>query len=383
MNLRPAFALLTAMLLVAGCVGGPANDAGTPTAATETGTPTATLTTETTTPTTPLEPSLPTGISDDGSVNASRLISAHESALEETGYEFEYRSVTEAGGEANTTTHWGTVAEGRTSFVKHAEYTTDSSSEQYGMHLWANGSVLLTKQVVDGQTNYNERAQDDHLRQQLASVATMTETLDDLLASGEFEVTKTDRSSGQSFVTLSATEPTDDSQFENATEFDATLVVDSSGRVHEFHRTVTTDRVRLEQNFELSFVDTTSVERPQWADDARAVLTANVEVSTSKNAIELEHESGDTLAADSTVRIEHGGETHVLEFGGTFKSGERVFIYYPADGDAPVLVADEPTDVNAERIEGEYSLTVLGPNGNTVTAMGFGVGYSDESSHSS
>ncbi|WP_266075260.1 hypothetical protein [Haladaptatus caseinilyticus] len=379
MSPRPAFVLLTAMLLVAGCVGSPVENTGTSspaTGTTEFGTPL----TETTTQ---QESTLPSGISDDGQINSSNLLFAHEPALSKTGYEFEYRSVSETDGEkATVVSQWGTVAEGRTSFERYAEYASDSSQKRYQAHLWANDTVLLTKQDTDEQVRYTERMQTEPLRHELASVGTLTRILEAILGSGEFEVVNTDRSDGQSLVTLSATEPTDETQFENVTNFDATLVVDSSGRVREFHRTVETDRMRLEQDFELTLTAVTSVERPEWAEKARAATAANIEVETTKHAIELEHAGGETLSAGSTVRIEHDGKTHVREFDRPFKPGERLYIYYPADGSAPVLAA-EPAAVAVERIDGSYSMAVLDSNGNTVTAMGLGVGHSDGTDSSS
>ncbi|WP_049971611.1 DUF7537 family lipoprotein [Haladaptatus cibarius] len=380
MNLRAVFALLTALLLVAGCVGGPAENTGTAAPATETTDITATAT-ETTKSTTSLA-SLPSGISDDRTLNASRLLSTHESALKTSGYEFDYRSVTKTDGTVNATAMlWGTVAEGQTSFERHTEYT-DGSATAYRTHLWANDSVLLTKQTADGQTQYNERAQSEQLRAELAQTGMMTRTLTELLNSGEFTVTKTEDSSGQALITLKATEPANDSEFENATDFDATLVVDSSGRVRQLHRTVKTDDVHLEHDFELTLSGTTAVERPDWSEKAHETVSANIEVNAAERTIELEHAGGETLSAGSTVRIEHDGKVHLLELERSFEPGQHRYLSYPGGGD-PVLLTQRTSGANGDRIEGSYSLAILDSNGNTVTSMGFGVGHSEATDSSS
>lgn len=377
MHPRLRAALLVAMLLLAGCIGSLSTDTASTT--TDGRIPATTDTTQTTVEST--DEALPPGVTEDGVSTASALLAAHASALKETSYGFEYRSITEVDGGTNATaTQRGTVSAGFASFELRSVH---GDANRYRSTLWANDSVLLTKRTADGTTWYDERTRNERLEAELDSAVTKTETLSVLLRSGTFEIAGTDRSAGRTLTTLRATEPAGGTRYENATDFDATLVVDSSGRVHEFHRTVVTETSILRQDFELSVLDAATVERPEWAGNALATTTANIDVDSTTDAIRFEHAGGEDLPAGSTVRIDHDGDAHTLELAAPLGTGESVYIYYPGDGGAPVLVADEPTDARAERIDGEYSITVLDPNGNAVLSMGFSVGYAESSGDSS
>ncbi|WP_327050843.1 DUF7537 family lipoprotein [Halomicrococcus gelatinilyticus] len=375
MTRRPLAALLlAAAVLAAGCVGG--FGSGTPDATTAETTD-GTTTHATTTGVGPADAALPPGVTESGLANATKLVAAHEAALAETGYEFRFTASTWYGNETSAGTQTGTVAVGLSSFLVTKSVQDDSST--YTTATWANESVALTAFTSDGERRYQERERNADTQKEITSQATKAITLQSILDSGEFSVTEVERTGERTLTTVRADAYAGDARFDDVSEYNATVVVDASGRVHEFHWTVETADLRRESDFELTAIGPVSVERPDWAGAAAETVNADVDVTSDEEFVVVHHRGGDALPAGSTVEIGHDGETHAFELESPLVTQGDRYIYYPADGGDPVMTDDRPTDVDAERVDGSYSVTVTDPQGRTVHSTGFGVGHGEAS----
>ena len=374
MTRRPLAALLlAAAVLAAGCVGG--FGSGTPDATTTVGTTAVPTTTQTTTTPGdgPASTDLPPGVSGSRLANATKLVAAHESALAETGYEFEYTADTRYANETSVGTQTGTVAAGLSSFLVTKSVQDDSST--YTTATWANESVALTTFTSDGERRYQERERNADTQKEITSQATKVITLQSILDSGEFSATEVERTGDWTLTTLRADAYSGDGRFDDVSEYNATVVVDSSGRVHEFHWTIETADLRRVSDFELTAIGPVSVERPDWAGAAAETVNADLDVTTDEEFVVVHHRGGDALPAGSTIEIGHDGETHTFELESPLSAQGDRYIFYPADGGDPVMTDDRPTDANGEHIDGSYSVTVTDPQGHTVHSTGFGVGH--------
>ncbi len=369
-------ALLVAMLLLAGCAGGnlSIDDASTTTSNDAT---TVESTTQTTQPT---AETLPPGVTKDGVSNASALISAHKSELEETGYSFEYRTETAVEDKSIVATQHGVVSAGFTSYRSEtvAEYDVGKESRSVQRTVWANRSAVLSKSVTNGTTRYRELLKRSSRfgvnRSYFDAKMTKSMELGLLLSSNEFAVVTTERVDGRTMTTLRTA---DTSRSDNSTDVGATLLVDATGRVHEFEWTAQTNRGRETREFELTGTDPDSVERPDWTEQAVAAVTADVRSTTHASSVELVHDGGDVLPAGSEIRIEHDGETATLELETALEPRQSVYVSYPSDGGSPVLTRERPDGTT--EVEGSYSVTISDPNGNVVHAFGFAVGSESSS----
>ena len=328
----------------------------------------------------PATADLPPGVTESGLANASSLVAAHEDSLAETGYEFEFHANSRYANETSVGTQTGTVAAGLSTFLVRTSVEDDSST--YQTTTWANESVALTAFTSDGDRRYQERERTADTQKEITSQATKATTLQSILESGEFSVASVERAGDRTLTTLRADTYSGEGHFDGVSQYDATVVVDSSGRVHEFHWTIETADLRRESDFELTAIGPVSVERPDWAGAAAETVNADLDVTTDEEFVVVHHRGGDALPAGSTIDVGHDGETHTLELESPLDAGDDRYVHYPADGGDPVMTDDRPTDVDAERIDGSYSVTVTDPQGHAVLSMGFGVGHGEASAPS-
>ncbi|WP_232700964.1 DUF7537 family lipoprotein [Halobacterium wangiae] len=304
----------------------------------------------------------PPGVTADGVENATALLDAHSSVLADPGYTFRVAV-------ASDRTENGSYT-GRTKgdeFRLNAEFGRDDGT--LAVDTWANDSVVLTRVAHGDETQFDQRERHD------GAAEPWTAQLERVLAAGDFEVTDRYVEDGRTVLALDAnrTRPTHDGAYQS---YRAHAVVDLDGRVHELN---TTTEAESESgswtralDFELTTVGVDSVERPEWGDSAAATLDASVELDSTDELIELEHQAGEPLPAGTTVELTHDGETHTLTFEESLDVGERAYVAYPADGSAPVLSLEEPSG-NFERIEGSYEVSVTGPDGASILNAAFAV----------
>ena len=341
---------IAVLLVTAGCLGAPGTDSAEPTPA----------------------DGFPPGVTEDGVENATELLDAHNAALAESGYAFRVDSETEqtengtfdSALDNSTTTYTGRVA--GTEFRLHVE--GQSVDDNPTVDAWANNSVMLTRSEFGNQTRFNKGQRETNHNPWNTQLRSILDT-------GDFDVTERYVTDGKTFLVLRADELRTEHSDAYQT-FDARAVVDLDGRVHELNATTTSESPSGTWthtfNFELTEIGVEAVERPDWADRAESVVSASVSLDSTRDQVVLQHEAGDPLPEGTTVELTHDGETHTFTFDQTLDVGERAYVVYPADGGAPVLHFEEPSG-EFERIQGDYEVSVTGPDGASILNAGFGV----------
>ncbi|EFW91917.1 hypothetical protein ZOD2009_10580 [Haladaptatus paucihalophilus DX253] len=371
MNWKPAgIALLTAMILVAGCLGGHAgttNVASDTTTQTASSTTTATTTTETTI--SPADADLPPGVTTDGISDVDALVSAHESALRETGFQFEARQTSRADGNTTVAVQHGRATAGLSTVFTRLNMT---GNFHYRSTVWKNDSTVISRGTSEEGTRYRIRPREER------GVA-KSNTIRSILHTGEFAIDHVASVDDGTRITLHADRFSGNGGFENVTDYDATLVVDSAGRVHRFHRFIETDGRTRSIDFEFLAARSDAIDRPEWTDEAGRAVHADLRTTTDSGRLEIEHRGGDALPAGSSIELGHNGTTYAATFEHALEPGETAYFYFPSDGGDPMLTRTDPGRDAGTRFEGSYSLTIVTASDVIVQSSGFSVGY-DESS---
>ncbi|MFC4449183.1 hypothetical protein [Halorussus aquaticus] len=303
---RRAALVVVALVLVAGCAG---TDQTTPTTAPESTTTadrsatvaanatlaaarnetvanassTATTTSgvaATTTLSPPPNASLPPGVNASGVEDASALVAAHRSALNNTSFAFRFHANVSVGPANQWTRQRGTVEAGLSPLVVHSDSVRrfDEGTTRVATDLWANETAVVVRYSGENRTEirrYNRTGGNladetwAHLpRADLDSQVTQAWLVELALTAGEFEFDRIERHDGRKVAVLRATEAV---SADNFTDFDATAVVDAKGRVHSLSLTAAyagDDETRIHYEFELTDLGSVSVERPTWVSAA-------------------------------------------------------------------------------------------------------------------
>lgn len=247
------------------------------TTTTESSSPDGTATTTTASP----DDALPPGVNQSGVEDAAALVAAHRSSLNESGFSFEFRSNVSVGPASQWTVQRGTVEAGLSPLVIHSTSVRKlDETTTFATDLWADDDTVVVQHSRENKTElrrYN-RSGDNvgvpdeswaHLpRADLDSQVTQSWLLELALTVGKFDLDRTERRDGRRVAVLRATEPVAAANF---TDLNATLVVDSEGRVHSLSLTATAEGdtdTRIHYEFELTEVGSVEVERPQWVEAA-------------------------------------------------------------------------------------------------------------------
>ncbi|NEU57660.1 hypothetical protein [Halorussus sp. MSC15.2] len=313
-------AVVVALVLVAGCAG---TDQTTPTTAPESTTTAAnatlaaaqnetvtnasstaatasrtTTTTSVTAATTTLSPppnaSLPPGVNASGVRDASTLVAAHRTALNDTSFAFRFHANVSVGPANQWTRQRGTVEAGLSPLVVHSDSVRrfEEGTTRVTTDLWANQTAVVVRYSGENRTEirrYNRTGGNladetwAHLpRADLDSQVTQAWLVELALTAGEFEFDRIERRDGRKVAVLRATEAV---SADNFTDFDATAVVDAKGRVHSLSLTAAyagDDETRIHYEFELTDLGSVSVERPTWVGAATPPTKANATTTVSE-----------------------------------------------------------------------------------------------------
>lgn len=254
--------LLAVLLTLAGCAG----------------------TNQLTSPNEPTEEELPPGVSQSGVESASALVDAHTNALNESGYAYRITlngTVTAGSGNKSSTAYETSLsqtsraeASGRPAFVTaRTNISSAMGNQSQGVAYWWNDSTTLARTSLGGGTRYVAL---DEIPGQNQLYAPDERYLEQVVSASNFSVTGVDRSGSETLVTLTATEP--NSTLDGVTSYNATLVVGSSGRIHEAtqHAIVESEQgtQTVDLRYKLTETSVETVERPPWSDKALANQTS-------------------------------------------------------------------------------------------------------------
>lgn len=218
-------AALLAVVVLAGCLGGFAS--GPDAASTET--PTAGAETLD-----PANADLPPGVNESGVRNASVLVTAHDRALRADGFVLNGTFVRNPPTTGAQTRRYrivvGPDARRFSTVVRTTRHETgDADSpvvKRTGTRLWANETVTLR------QTTANDQTVRTRLEDRAPSLSlTRAAQYESYLAIGQFAVDRVVARDGHTFTTLVATGTRDG--VADSVEFDARLVADERGVIHE------------------------------------------------------------------------------------------------------------------------------------------------------
>jgi hypothetical protein len=342
---------------------------------------------------------LPPGVSEAGVDNASALVAAHRDALEATGYTFEFRqnySVDAPGNETvpmaladTNASQNGSVGEGLAPFRVHteSERAADNGTQLSVVDYWGNETVVAVRAEQGNQTQYRtfqRTANDTGTAQQLGqpsfdAVITKSRILAGVLRSGSFEVAGTEETEDGTLVTLRATEYNASLGVdpENVTAYNATVVVDERGMVHEFDfRLASTNRefpVELRYRFEVTDLGPRNVTEPAWIADAFEAAGAQVAVGTENQSYFTVTNTGDRpLRPGTTVVISQDGAKQTVEVERPVPPSRTVYIA-PGDGNASVGYGSPP-EGDFAALSGSYEVTVRSPSGGTAGQASFTFG---------
>lgn len=208
------------------------------------------------------------GVENGELADAEALLAAHESALTESGYGHDLsvnQSAETDNGTADTSQRQRMrVAAGASQYVRQVIY-----DGQGRIVAWGNESVEYQRIESGGSAQYRQTDPES------PTAMTGVNTLRPLLTA-PFEVVDTEEADGRTRVTLESTgEPSHENAFPRNTSsvesFDARLVVDGDGRIHELSASaeyaVDGEAGGYEFTFELTSATDPGVERPDWVAD--------------------------------------------------------------------------------------------------------------------
>lgn len=339
---------------------------------------------------------LPPGVSETGVDNASALVSAHRDALASTGYAFEFEQNYSVDAPENETVPMAladtnasqnaSVGEGLAPFSVHtvSERTAGNQSQVSAVDFWGNETVVAVRAEQANRTQYRtfqRMSNDTGVARQLGqpsfdAVITKSRILAGVLRSGSFEVAGTEETEDGTLVTLRATEYNASLGVdpENVTAYNATVVVDDQGLVHEFDfRLASTNRefpVELRYRFEVTDVGPQNVTEPAWVADAFEAAGAQVAVGTENGTYFTVTNTGDRpLRPGTTVVVAQDGTEQTVELQRPVPPSRTVYVA-PGDGNASVGYGSPPGGDAAE-LSGSYEVTVRSPSGGTAGQASF------------
>ncbi|MFQ3320076.1 MAG: hypothetical protein ACI8UR_002393 [Natronomonas sp.] len=213
----------------------------------------------------------PPGVEDGALNNSSALVDAHSSALTESGYTHEVRlnqSQLINGNLANITRKQRTnVTAGAGEYRFQLINGGDANSR---FVIWGNETVEYQRiEISGGDPQY--RQSEPTPPRALSGVAIFEPQL-----TAPFEVVDRSEVDGTTLVTLEATgQPTSEKAFpsdaESIRNYEARLVVDTQGRIHEFTASADYDLNGESTSYDLSYAVTSfespDVQRPSWVDE--------------------------------------------------------------------------------------------------------------------
>lgn len=233
------------------------------------------------------EEHLPDGITKDGVTDAGAAAQEHRDALSDVSYTLELTAVREVEGAS------GEPVEVTQQLRNDGDGTILTTidrrgSAPYSLSIWTNESMAVRQVNRNGETSYSRPDASD-----IRQGATGSGTIREVLAAGVFEPTEV-KDDGEWRVVLTAEEPTTDAAealgVESVSEFSGTVEIDAEGRVRamEVEMTFTDTRGnRITQTLtqRVTDVGSTTVERPDWFDEAVAQTGGGRLIPASQRAV--------------------------------------------------------------------------------------------------
>lgn len=318
----------------------------------------------------------PPGVTNGQLTNASALVHAHETSLDDTGF---VASVTQSANRGGTVSYDVVASAGRSRYTLSGNQSADDNTTRE-MRIWANESHRVGVSQSGGESRYHAARRGTDSFDPLEAVGVY-------LAAGTFTVANETTEEGYTVLTADDVGPpaADDGRFRDAESFSGRAVVDETGRVHELAVTVERPRGEETYTFVLQRTGVASVERPAWVDDVPAgvflapQLTIDVRDGT---VLAVQNEGDDAVPTNATLTLTTDNTTYRATFDAPLEPGEVQYAAITTDDDTLRLTSDRPASSDVTTLTSPVSVTIETASGVTLHSGGMGwdsaSGSSDE-----
>jgi hypothetical protein len=326
MRLRHAALGVVLVVLLAGCNGatGPGTNATNGAAGTGTGTA--------------ASADFPAGVSESGTVDTGALSRANRQALAETGFRAELAwnvSVTNRGRTQQIGQQFETwAAAGGAPY--RTRLTQQGRAVSAQVETWSNESVRYRYAVQESQLRGRQstaaRAYDPSPTPSNGAVG----TLFTIVGWGNYTTGSVESTDDGRRITLTADTGTTGTEQTTVENYDGTVVVDASGRVHEADVTLSLTTARGAQSnstltYRLQETGDQTVSQPSWLPTVLA-NTPTVRLNTTVvdgNYVRVQHTGGDALSSGTSIGlIDVGSGGAYAQLSEEVAPGDSVYLYF-------------------------------------------------------
>lgn len=356
---------LLAMIVVAGCLGGPVESTPSDTPAT---TPSTGDQNEIAAGTVP-------GVSNGTVENATALALANEAWLADSGGEV---TVTQSAGEGQARYR---VRIGASMATYGLSVSPPDGDQATSFELWSNESTRFIRLETADDVRYRVTERE---RTRLNSLA----EAERYLRAGAFTVEEA--SSGNGTVVLTAEEPTtqadDSGPSGGLSSVSGRLVVGASGQIYELNASAKRDGQPITYHYELAETGVDRVARPAWFDEvpASATLHPDLEITPVNGSfLAIRNVGEDPVPPNSTITVSTDEANGTATFETALAGGDTRYAYFDAADGTLQLSAERPETGVIDPLTSPVSVTIATDDGVTLLSMGMGWGSETASSEGS
>lgn len=343
--------LVVALVLLAGCLGGPPGS-------TADATPTPTEQPPTSSADVP-------GVANGSLTNATALARANEAILADRGAAVD----TSYAEDGDATGFQVRLGAGGSTYTLSGTYPT-GGAESAVVDIWSNETTRVVRTDAGNDTQYRVVARDSDL----PNTITLAERY---LQSGQFTVQNT--SSGDGTVVLTADEaaPSTDrgGPFSDPSAYSGRLVVDSDGLIQNLTVSAVDEGRSVTYRYDLVETGVDRVAPPDWvaAIPASATLDPQLEVTLeNESSLAIRHQGGDAVPRNSTLRLTMNETTRTATLGSALGDGDVRYAYVSADTGELRLVTERPTPDAVDPLTSPISISLVTGDGVTLHSGGMG-----------
>lgn len=211
--------------------------------------------------------SYPDGVSENGT-NVSALAAGHTAALENSSFTLSFES-TQNSSMGNQSVRMDTAMT-----ADRDQIRANLSSGERDISVYLTEDEQFRRVVADGDPSYRVSERTPEAMQFVPPSYSGARYVEQFGSMANFTPTEAREVDGTTFVVLEADESDVDAPEDvNVTDYDATILVDEQGAIHrisvEAETTQNDQSARIAFSMEISDVGETSVEEPNWLDEAR------------------------------------------------------------------------------------------------------------------
>jgi hypothetical protein len=351
MGRRAVAVLVVAIVLLAGCLGGPTGSNSD--------------TTPTPTEQTPISSADVPGVSNGSLTNATALARANEAILVEQGAVVD----TSYAEDGEATRFQLRLGAGGSTYTLSGAYPA-GGGQSSAVDIWSNDTSRFVRTDAGNDTQYRVVARDSGL----PNTIRLTE---DYLQSGQFTVQNDSRGDGTLVLTADEVAPSTDrgGPFSEPSAYSGRLVVDGDGLIQNLTVSAADEGRSVTYRYGLVETGVDSVSAPDWVADipAGATLDPQLEVTLENESyLAIRHQGGDAVPRNSTLRLTMNETTSTATFGTELGDGDVRVAYVSADSGELRLVDQRPSAEVVDPLSSPISVSLVTDGGVTLHSGGMG-----------